>query len=409
MLSCSLHAEVFHWPRNYRGKHHERNSGLIVSLLTCILRGDYDGDRAWICWEPELVQPFTNAPVPKAPRVEHYGIEKDKHKVSDFLNTSGKLDIDAFLYHAFDFNMRITMLGACTFHYEALCYKNYPNRNFAHSHDLAYLLGYLVDSTKGGLRFDEQAWQALRSKWKLPQVPKPAYKDPRAARPTKHVIDRLVFETARGVKDKALKDFANRFQDAGRWDEDLARVWKIELEDSKRKDGGEESKLLAAVLTDLLDRLASIHETWMKNPLNADEDGRSKSNAMTFRALVEKCRDDFLELEPLNCACSRAKIWKRDGHDGHWGLLKASALFNKYSSGNFAWHVAGVELGEIKARARKRGGYRCVVSNIHEAMKVDRKAVNGLIWREKGEEELEEDDDDDYGSLFDFAGLDGLD
>ena len=371
-------------------------------------RGDYDGDRAWICWEPELVQPFTNAPVPKAPKVEDYGIKKDDRKVSDFLSTSGKLDTNAFLYHAFDFNMRKNMLGSCTSYYESLCYKNWPNRNFAHSHDLAYLLGYLVDSAKGGLRYDEEAWRALRKKWKLPPITKPAYKNARAARPTKHIIDRLVFETAKGVKEKALKSFADRFQDVGRWDEDLARVWKIEKEDSERKDGGEESRLLTAVLTDLLKRLASINEHWAKNSSSADEDGRSKNSATVFRALVEKCRDDFLELEPLDCACSRAKLWKRDGHDGHWGLLKASALFWKYPAATFAWYVAGVELGEIKARARGRGGYRCVVSYIHEALKVDRKAVKGFLWKEKEEEDLEEDDDDDYGSLFDFADLDDL-
>ncbi|KAL8737270.1 MAG: hypothetical protein Q9181_001856, partial [Wetmoreana brouardii] len=375
--------------------------------------GDYDGDRSWICWEPIIVDPFENAPVPEAPLLESYGIETDKTMVTDFLSHDDYTD--RFLRHAFDFTLKDSLLGICTSYFENLCYSknNIPDPSAI---KVAHLLGFLVDSAKAGIIFTGEEWNSFLQREGLPRtLAKPAYKDKKKnvpARPT-HLIDRLVFVVAKGVQDKALGEFSHRFKDVGTYDSDLTQLHKLEQEEAKRDKG------IAQALQDLKSDLNRLRDYWAVNCANLTDDsgpdeektsfikrssGRGKS-VIPFAAIAEHVRDGFLALQPSADAIALSPIvarWSRESSSlshsssssstitspikqyqsfvedpsykttpaqinkptqqtpttiNHWTLLKASTAFSLFhSTKNFIWYAAGPELGLLKAHAKGMGG-----------------------------------------------------
>lgn len=372
------------------------------SLAEKLSGGDFDGDKAWICWEPSIVTPFNNASVPVSPSLKTYGIEKDTTKVSDIL---GEPDyISRFLKHAFSFNLQTNMLGSCTGYHEAFCYKN-NCINHPSAIAIAILLGHLVDRAKAGFIFDDQKWTTFLKVNGLPmRLPKPAYKDKDKARPTKHLIDRLVFDVGKGVRQRTLGRFSGHFAEAGTWDEALTRVWKKEKGDAQ----GDEP--LLRVLEDVKVKVKAIHDFWGANVRvdGDDDDGRPlrKPHAMSFGAIVEKCREDFLNIQPLEDEMQHPVVkkwcreWKGTNRGGHWSLIKASALFSEHHRSNMVWYTAGVEIGEMKATAGGRGTYRPVIGEIFNVFKLDAKAVDRARRIAENEGAAgEEDDDDEFGDL----------
>lgn len=353
-----------------------------VSLASKLSGGDYDGDKAWVCWNPDIVGPFRNAQVPNLPKVEFYGIEKDNTKVSDLLPHHDYMN--KFLGHGFDFNLRTNMLGICALYFEKLCYHNNAIDSES-AKQIAGLLGLLVDSAKGGYIFDKTKWTDFLKRHNLPRnLTEPAYKD-RNARPTKHLVDRLVHGTAKTVKDDVLKRFSEHFRDVSERDDDLFRLRTEAVEEAKT------SKELAKVLDNLKTGIKTIKDFWIKHAHVEDDEvmhATRKSHALTFRTLVERCRSDFLNLGPTLDSpptSDRIAAWQRD-HAAHrpsdWDRLKASVAFYHHSKSTFIWHVAGVELGEIKAMARGIGTYSVVSQEVYEVMKLDSKAVNRALRKE---------------------------
>lgn len=383
-----------------------------VSLASKLSGGDYDGDQAWVCWDPDIVQPFRNADVPPAPELESYGIEKDSSTVADLLAHPNYTNM--FLRHAFNFNLQASMLGICTLYHEAYCYReNAVDSPQAIS--IAGLLGNLVDSAKGGFQFDETKWAAYLKKNNLFRtLSKPAYKDSQRAKPTGHLIDHLVFVVAKRVRQKALSEFNKHFIDVGPLDDDLSRLRNEEAEEAKS------NKSLANVLKNLETDLKAIHTFWRVNarPEDSDEDTRlpRKSDAPSFRTIIERCRADFVNLKPTLDEyppaerSDRISSWQRDharGRSSYWDLLKASVAFSLYYQTTFIWHMAGIELGEIKAMARGRGTYRAVVGEVFDAFKLDRRVVDGARRREIREREggmgVEGDEDEDEFGVWDWG------
>lgn len=317
--------------------------------------------------------------------------------------------VDKFLRHGFHFNLQTNMLGVCTAYHESLCY-------FGTSIDdpkaiaIAALLGHLVDRAKTGIIFDEANWhQFLKSRNLRPRLDKPAYKNIEKGRATPHLIDQLVFETAKAIRNKALKEFADKFVHVGTWDDDLARPWNSEIEVAK------DDPCLDRALTELKAACDSIHAFWAANAQPEDSnEGRILQNPLhkprpqlSFAALVEKCREDFLNIAPTMPSetnpSSTLGRWAREwqhGRSTNWNLVKASYLFHKYHMSRFIWYTAGVELGEIKVIARGRGTYRTTVSGIFNALKLDRKFVDRARRRELEREEAYDfgDEDDEYGA-----------
>ena len=379
-----------------------------VSLASKLSGGDYDGDQAWVCWDPDIVKPFRNAQVPDPPKIEFYGVEKDNTKVSDLLPNPDYMN--KFLCRAFNFNLQTNMLGICTLYHEKFCYHNNAIDSIP-AIQIAGLLGNLVDSAKGGYIFDKTRWTDFLNKYNLPRnLTEPAYKD-RNARPTKHLIDHLIHVTAKDIKDDVLKKFSEHFQDVSERDDDLFRLRTEAVEEAK------ENKELGQVLDNLKTSLRTIKDFWVKHAHVEDDEAvhaTRKPHALTFRTLVERCYDDYLNLGPtLDTPPSSDKIatWQRDHaarRSSYWDLLKASVAFYHHYRSAFIWHVAGVELGEIKATSRGRGTYRPVTEEVFEVFKLDPRAVDGVLRREmlegegQGKVDGEFDDSDDEFGGFDM-------
>lgn len=370
------------------------------SLAEKLSGGDFDGDKAWICWEPSIVTPFSNALVPTPPSLETYGIEKDTMRVRDIVDDPDYTS--RFLKHGFDFNLQVNMLGSCTTYHEAFCYKYCIHHPSAIA--IAGLLGHLVDRPKGGFIFDEASWRTFLKEKKLPaRLKKPAYKDKDRGQPTNHVIDQLVFDVAKGVRCKVLGHFSQHFVDATTWDEALTRVWKRELGEAQ----GDER--MSRVLTNVKVGLKTIVDFWRTNVRvdGDDDEGRPlrKPNAMSFKAIVEKCREDFLDLKPLEEEMQHPVVkkwcqeWKTTNRGGYWSLVKASALFFDNAKSTMVWYTAGAELGEMKVMAGGRGTYRPVIGEIFNAFKLDAKAVDRARRLLENEEAAEEEEDDEFGDL----------
>ena len=377
-----------------------------VSLASKLSGGDYDGDKAWVCWDPDIVEPFRNAQVTDPPTIEFYGGEKDNTKVSDLLPHHDYMN--QFLCHAFNFNLQTNMLGICSLYHEMYCYHN-KAIDSKPAIKIAGLLGNLVDSAKGGYVFDNTKWTDYLKKHKLPRnLTEPAYKD-RNARPTKHLIDHLVHVTAKNIKDDVLKKFSEHFKDVSERDGDLFRLRNEAVEEAKA------NKELAQVLDNLKIRLKNIKDFWVVHAHVEDDEAvyaTRKPHALTFSALVERCRYEFENLGPtLDNPPTSDKIatWQRDHaarQSSYWDLLKASVAFYHHYKSTFIWHVAGVELGEIKVMARGRGTYRAVAEEIFEALKLDSRAVDGALRREMLEREGQgkvdgdfDDSDDEFGDF----------
>lgn len=297
------------------------------------------------------------------------------------------------------------MLGSCTFYHESLCYSR-TTIDDPKAVSIGVLLGLLVDRAKAGLIFDENKWHFFLKKFDLPLwLPKPAYKDREKARPTNHMIDKLVFVDAKRVREKTLGDFAQHFTLINSWDEDLVRICNSERELTKK------DQVLAKVLDDLDKRLAEIVDYWRDNVrfINEGEfQSMRKSTALPFAAVVEKCRADFLAINPCNVSgvdnFHVVRRWNLESGGGnfgakYWGWLKASVLFQKYHERGVVWYVAGLELGEMKAMARGTETYRVVRREVHHAMKLNGKLVDNFKRdRALEAEEAGEEEEDEYGA-----------
>ena len=340
-----------------------RQCHLPSNIANNLFRGDYDGDRAWFCWDPSIVAPFKNANPYSPPSLNHYGITKDKTKVCDIMHSPDYLT--EFLRKGFEFNLRPQLLGICSSYHEALCYWQ-KSISFPIAQDIAALLGHLVDSAKGGLNFTEETWATYKENNNLPkrQAP-PAYKDKSESRPTDHIIDYLVFNVAKIVSEKALSQFSKRFEDAGDWDDDLNAVWKAE--DQK----AQHDSALKVVLISLRTDLEELFESWCVN----------RKPGVSFKAKVEQARQRFLDIQPLQDSKSpMVERWAKDegSTKGSWLRLKASMLWNRYHRcGGFVWFVCGKELGELKVLGKGTG--HSVVENLWCAYKLDGKAAKKIL------------------------------
>lgn len=377
----------------------------MMRQLTTSPSGDYDGDTAWICWDPDIVDPFKNADLPEFPPLKSYGIEKDTTKVSEIIAFDDYMN--RFLHHAFQFNLQKSMLGICSNYHESLCYRE-SAIDSPQTISIGVLLGNLVDSAKGGFKFDEAKWTALLKRLGLPRtLDPPAYKDRKNVKRMKdNLIDQLVFYVAKDEREKALKNFSDHFQNVSSWDEDLVGLYRQETQEAKT------NKVLQSVLKNLKAGLEAIFTSWKTYAKREDDDDDSPSTkrapGLSFRSVVEKCRADFVVLPPttdemiLPDTSDTLRRWQRDhssGKSSYWDLLKANfAFYHFHKSTSFIWHVAGIELGEIKAMKDNRGTYRCVVNYVFDTLKIDGKMVDGSKRREIQLDELkraEADEDDD--------------
>ena len=102
-----------------------------VALADKLSGGDYDGDMAWVCWDPDIVNNFQNADVPKAPDLFDMGFmtkRTDKYEDLQHAGYKGSALTAEFLARSFRFNAEQAFLGMCTVrNFVALCsFCHYP-------------------------------------------------------------------------------------------------------------------------------------------------------------------------------------------------------------------------------------------------------------------------------------------
>ena len=353
--------------------------------------GDYDGDLVWICWDPSIVNTFTNTSVPSnPPDLATLGIARDTTTVAELASDGNS--ITTFLRKSFDFCLSPNLLGICTLFQEDMCYAR-ESINTRGAVILSTLLGYLVDREKQGFCFTEEDWKMLRKNnpnlWPK-DPPRPAYKEDKPENAKPHIIDHLVFNVAKTIRQKTLHDFLETFKGASLWDPDLAALYNDEYDDPA-KDAE-----VKAVLRQLKIDLIAIQDYWAKNASASDED-RAKEGR--FSALVEETYSRFLQiLPPADSKHPLISHWRRDaernqdhasgnGTCSHWSLLRASAMFTRYHKyGKFPWYMAGRELGILKAGRAPKGKWRAVVEPVYACLKPDA----GYVKRMGRKRELEE-------------------
>ncbi|TVY39001.1 RNA-dependent RNA polymerase [Lachnellula subtilissima] len=316
--------------------------------------GDYDGDKVFVCWEPLIVEGFTNAAVPAKPELAKEGwISKDRTTYAELVK--GQRDpIQYFLEKSFEFNMRETMLGICTIKKEKLCYYSgtidKPNEIYWHT-----LLSELVDQAKSGTSFDEDSLKRFVKRFGPAPSPEQTYKRD----------DPLIGE--------CKAEFHAAIPDPPQWDEDLARCYKharqIENEDWKS-------------LLDQLDK-----DVKDAKPLLARKFRRDDESGQSFTPNLLAAFEIYQEIRPqsTNPLAQQLQDPCWDPETTQWVLLRASALFasfSKSSVSSYVWWLAGRQLAHLKAGYSSRGVH-AITSGIY----ISKKTNNSMISRLRSEKQ----------------------
>ncbi|CAN8099924.1 unnamed protein product [Discula destructiva] len=377
-------------------------------LAALLSGGDYDGDKAWVCWDQEIVDNFRNHPLPTQPDFSPY-LKKDKTTLGDLRNKigSGKY-IDDMIEKAFCFNLRPKLLGYCTSYKEKLCYNICPVSSKT-AIAVSWLLSELADQPKQGVLFAQDDWKRFRNTTvrNRRELSTPAYKTGGLrSRPeeTQHVIDYLMCK-AEQVVNGALTDLNQFLKSSGAstWDQDVTEHWNtFELAHGDiSMNGRPRCKWFLALRDGLKADVDACLREW---------NGLMEPGVMDYREKVGHAYVRWRAIKPhlpesreSNSAVSMVKTWL--GADlpnardlCPWELLKASWAFKHYHQKRFVWQMAGRQLQAIKSLSARSSGAQCpigdgsavpVVANMYAALKPDNTYIKRLVA-------LEADDDDDF-------------
>jgi hypothetical protein len=354
------------------------------SLADKLSGGDYDGDLAWICWEPSIVTKFVNANVPHIPDLVKEGfISKDRTTYEELVN--GEADpTTTFLSRSFEFNLENSMLGICTSFKENLCYTQ-QRIDSKEAVYLSTLLSNLVDHAKQGYIFTEVEWNSFR-KALIKQIPRqPLYKSGILDEKSTYIIDRLKF-VANSTVEKILTNFHRMTSKPEYWDSDLVTYY-----DWAQKEGLVHPEWLG-ILKNLKMELGKVGAEW--NRLVLQEGGKTDE---PFASAATKCYERFQAIQPDgNTPLTRTLIeeWHQNPGMSRWALLRASCAFAMYSKKSFVWWMAGIQLCHIKSI--KMGGVISMVPQMYAMLKPDNTFVKLRLseemvyqWEDENAEDME--------------------
>lgn len=361
------------------------------SLAKKLSGGDFDGDIAWTCWEPSLVDQFINTNVPQCPDLVELGYLRKESTSYKELVEGHPNPTSTFLKRSFEFNMRPSLLGKCTVWKEELCYTqdsiSTPEAIF-----LSTLLSALVDALKQGYVFEEADRLRIQQEIVKIKTCKPLYKTNELGSKATHIIDRLKIVATETV-ESALREFHEGFKDPPKWDEDLVSFYFWAKK--KANDWTDWDKLLCHLDAEI----STLKKEWA-NCFNKDPKDESKTE---FVPIKLACYEKFKAIRPhedtpftqiLDPDCFP------DPDVSPWALLKASALFASYKPDfvkNAVWWLAGKQLCQLKAMWV--GDMAVVAPYMYAIMRPDGAIVKALESRELATniergEELDDDDDD---------------
>ncbi|KAK4649820.1 hypothetical protein QC762_704790 [Podospora pseudocomata] len=338
-----------------------------VPLAEKLSGGDYDGDMAWVCWDPLIVENFVNAVVPEEPDLSAY-LGKDKTTFSDLMLATGEQSPDAAVYDmiekSFQFSMQPNFLGMCTNYKEKLCYHNNSVGDET-AIWLGALVGKLVDQSKQGILFDKGSWERLRKEKFGPhnmQPPDPAYKgDHWSGRDEpRHIIDYLKFFIAKPaisremdalsklINSRGTDTLANSNSAAHYWDPDLVSYFK------SFEEAGQGSKTIRGILQWLKNDISQLEKDWKTSMAK----GKGRNSKFSYPETVTQIFGGWNVIQPrtsesmpLKLDPKTALLFGGNGPYDPWTVLKASATFKQCykMAPKFAWAMAGRQLAYIKA------------------------------------------------------------
>lgn len=342
-----------------------------IPLADKLSGGDYDGDIAWVCWEPGIVNNFANAPLPKVPDLFKNGVLTKLFSTYEKLSPSpGSWDTTTeFIDQAFRFNMEPSLLGTCTNYKEKLCYSRNSVRD-EHAIFLSTLISHLVDRAKQGIVFSERDWDrerkvlngkqrdVQRAKKRLDPV-QPHYKNDSWGgneAPT-HIIDYVKFTVGKPTVEHELEKLNHYLGRAENWDEDLVKCYeyfeKFRRPQELRARDEAAGKFKKTTWETLLDEL--------KNDIDAVAANWHKSRD-DFEARVANMYEKWQNITPSSKVNSKTvQVLCEESTAGAglspWDLLKASYCYKMYYRRfpGFPWYMAGTQLGYLKSVAVSRG------------------------------------------------------
>lgn len=351
-----------------------------VSLADKLSGGDYDGDRAWVCWDQDIVQNFRNSPTPNSDTDPiKLGHLRRLNRSMTQIRLEERTDDAActkFLYESFRFNMQPSLLGKCTDYKERYCH-HIKSVSRTSTIILSRMLGYLVDQAKQGFLFTSADWDEFRHSLNLPRfLPDPDYMQDRPSQDISkqakpHILDYLKHVVAATILDRALAEFdkALKSYNANYFDADLTKLYRY-YDESHQK-----------------------HPTWSKVQKKLREDiecvaGRWSREVKDndYIDFVGELYETWHQIRPLQTEASSELVqhlqqpYFKNPHASLWELLKASLTFKLFhnSKSKFVWQVAGRQLAFLKAMAQdcpERTSCVVIVPQLYTALKVDKKLV----------------------------------
>ncbi|KMU83299.1 hypothetical protein CIHG_01081 [Coccidioides immitis H538.4] len=336
-----------------------------LPLASMLSGGDYDGDQVWTCWDPQLVNQFTNTPFDpkKIPERKEFGLIDCSEELK------ANFDFDGFLTKMFVFNAAPSLLGHCTNEHEKLCY--YENGIASEGAlRLSHLLGYLADVRKSGHELRRETWMRQWNELSKDIGPdalrKPAYKQTREeldCRPNdKSIIDVLKFEVVEEEKNRIKADFSEfcKAHQECRDDPDLLAAWTETWERAIfERDNNKDKTLLNAIQN-------------VKAQVEAVANDRPRRNCgKSFATVISSATDMLRSIKPPEIDHELSYTWRN--RDDSWQVFLASCAYRLYPKGDFPWLAAGPTLCEIKARAV--GPYRMVTMPVYQTLRVNHRAA----------------------------------
>ncbi|KAJ8117312.1 hypothetical protein ONZ43_g4237 [Nemania bipapillata] len=342
-----------------------------IPLADKLSGGDYDGDIAWVCWEPTIVNNFANAPLPDIPDLFGSGVlSKVSSTYEQLAQESGLKDITTeFIDRAFRFNMEPSLLGTCTNYKEKLCYSMNSVKNIS-AIFLSTLISNLVDRAKQGIVFSENDWDRQRkllnakqgdhrraSKRLDPLQPQYKNNDWGGKGSPSHIIDYVKFVVGKPTVERELKQLNRYLGKAEHFDKDLVKFFEYFEKlrrpyDLRKKDedaGKHRKTTWETVLDELKKSIDDVAAEW--------SDSRDD-----FEIKRENAYDRWCNIKPTDKVSSRTVLSLCETSQTEvglspWDLLKASYCFKLYFKRNpgFPWYIAGYQLAYLKSIASSRG------------------------------------------------------
>ncbi|KAI0180103.1 RNA dependent RNA polymerase-domain-containing protein [Hypoxylon sp. FL1284] len=360
-----------------------------VPLADKLSGGDYDGDIAWVCWDPTIVTNFRNAELPDVPDLFQQGIlHKESQSYFDLVGTS---DITSeFLARAFRFNMQQNFLGMCTNYKEKLCYARNSVRDDA-AILLSTLISNLVDRAKQGIIFTEEGWARLRRSFSRVDPPEPQYKKDNwggTSEPT-HIIDYVKFSVGKPTVEMELRALNKSLSDAERFDKDLVRYFeeyeRFQRPVEERKDAERQGLYKKPTWEMVLEELKKDIDTLFMEWVGCRDEWEAK---------ITNAFDKWQGIAPTSKVRPKTiRMLQLDGQSAvglaNWELLKASFGFKMYykKSPAFVWYITGRQLGYLKAVevSRRADGHPVLmVPTMYAGSRPDKKYVRAVVARSDG-------------------------